>query len=71
MTPGICRVCHGPAMSDRSTLCRDCFVSLYPDAQRRRTDTQYARSLAQMNEAYDRARLADEADTPKKDRGPA
>lgn len=71
MTLGLCRVCQQSAMSDRSTLCRDCFVALYPAADARSADTQHARSVARSARAYEDARAADEADAPPKRRGPA
>lgn len=66
---GICRVCQGPAMH-RSTLCHGCFVTLYPEAAARSFDTRVSRSMAQINEAYEKARAADEADAPREKREP-
>jgi len=50
-------------------ICQRCFAELYPEAAKRRADTQHARRVQRTAESYDQARAVDEADAPVTRRG--
>jgi len=52
-------------------ICQRCFADLYPEAAKRRSDTQHTRRVQRTASSYEQARAVDEADAPQKRRGPA